>query len=85
MSFAVCVVLVFSLLMSKAELQKSDHRFQCKNDGKVVIAHINQTTREIAEKYCVGDINRADQALIMKYKGTKIPQWSFIDVESLHE
>jgi hypothetical protein len=60
-----------------------DPGFKCSNGGLVVIAVENQKTRAIAEKYCTGDIEKADQALIKRYRGTIIPHWAFINVESL--
>jgi hypothetical protein len=60
-----------------------DPGFKCENGGLVVISVKNQTTRAIAEKYCTGDVEKANQALIERYEGTTIPHWAFIDVESL--
>lgn len=60
-----------------------DPGFACSNGGLIVVAVENQTTRAIAKKYCTGDIEKADQALIKRYEGNTILQWSFIDVESL--
>lgn len=60
-----------------------DPGFECKNGGLVVVAVENQSTRAIAEKYCTGDIDKANDALIERYRGTTIPHWAFIKVETL--
>ena len=57
--------------------------FKCSNGGLVVIASENQRARDIAVKYCTGDIDAAEQALIDRYRSDVIPHWAFVNVESL--
>lgn len=83
----LCVIPAFfvvtSLFDANPLTSEYDPGFECKNGGLVVVAVENQTTRSIAEKYCTGDIEKANDALIKRYRGTTIPHWAFIKVETL--
>jgi hypothetical protein len=76
-------VIMYAVIIGGKTKDTHDSGFSCANNGVVAIAGRDQLTQDIANKYCVGDIKKANAALIKKYRGPVIPRWTFIDVESL--
>jgi hypothetical protein len=85
LSVIPAVLIGFITVSADHTTNSQDQGFSCKNGGRVVIAGRAQTTREIVKKYCTGNIEKANDALIKRYEGVTIPHWAFVNVESLSD
>lgn len=65
--------------------REKERTFECDNGGLVVIASANQRASDTVKKYCTGNLDDAEKALIKRYRSEVIPQWAFINVETLGE
>lgn len=82
---AVMFVFVAMFVPSSNREKEKERTFECDNGGLVVIASANQRARDTVKKYCTGDLDDAEKALIKRYRSEVIPQWAFINVETLGE
>lgn len=79
--------LVTTMLMLPriGSVHESTPTFSCSNEGRAVIGGVQMTARSVVAKYCRGNLVDAELALVKRYGYGLIyvPQFAFIDVESL--